>query len=89
MKIKELLLGISCFVMMAASMTGGTLAYFRDADGSVNVMTIGSVSIEQEEFERDANGNLKSGVTHAKFAIPVVGPIAWDETELEEYLPTN
>ncbi|MBQ2767768.1 MAG: hypothetical protein IJF49_06800 [Clostridia bacterium] len=83
MKIKELLLGISCFVMMAASMTGGTLAYFRDADGSVNVMTIGSVSIEQEEFERDANGNLKSGVTHAKFAIPVVGPIAWDETELE------
>jgi len=82
-KIKELLLCSACFVVMAFTAIGGSFAYFQDSDDSVNVLTVGNVYIEQEEYERDATGSLKSGITHAKFAIPVVGPMAWDETGLE------
>lgn len=82
-KMKEFLLCGACFLIVAFASVGGSLAYFQDTDDAVHVLTVGNVYIEQEEYERDANGNLKNGITHAKLAIPVVGPVAWDEEGLE------
>lgn len=55
---KTLLLCLS-FVLVAAVAIAGTVAYLTDTDSKTNVMTVGSVHIEQHEYERvvDANGN--------------------------------
>ncbi len=39
--------------LAAVAMVGGTLAYFTDADKDVNVMTVGNVTIVQNETKRD------------------------------------
>lgn len=72
---KILLMGVS-YALIAALAIGGTLAYLQDSDEAVNVMTLGNVSIEQIEQERDANGKLVP-FTQAKPAYPAVGPIDW------------
>ena len=70
-KLKSILLmGLSMVLVVALSI-GGTLAYLQDSDEAVNVMTLGNVSIEQIEQERDANGNLVP-FTQAKPAYPAV-----------------
>lgn len=82
MKLKNLLLSGLSLVLVAALAIGGTVAYLQDDDSDVNVMTLGNVSIEQIEQERDENGNLVD-FKQAKPAYPVVGPIAWDNEQLE------
>ena len=42
-------------VLVAALSIAGTVAYLQDDDSAVNVMTLGNVSIEQIEQERDAD----------------------------------
>lgn len=66
MKLKNVLLTGLSFVLVAAVAIGGTLAYLTSEDSDVNVMTLGNVSIEQHEYERevDANGNY---VTDANY----------------------
>ncbi len=77
--------------MLGVAVIGGTMAYFTDSAEAVNVMTIGSVKIEQHEYERvvDANGQyvmVKSEkynaegyklqeFTQAKPLVPAVGEI--------------
>jgi len=75
-KIKKAILLVTTYALIAALAVGGTLAYLQDSDSDVNVMTLGNVSIEQIEQERDENGNLVD-FTQAKPAYPVVGPIEW------------
>ena len=41
--------------LLAVAVVGGTLAYFTDTDSAKNVMTVGSVEIEQLEQERDGS----------------------------------
>ncbi len=48
---KALLMGVS-YVLIAALAIGGTLAYLKDEDSAVNVMTLGNVSIRQNEKQR-------------------------------------
>ncbi len=67
---KILLVGIS-YVLIAALAIGGTIAYLKDEDEAVNVMTLGNVYIEQIEQERDANGNLVP-FKQGKPALPAV-----------------
>ena len=57
-KLKKILLMALSLVLVAAMSIGGTVAYLQDDDSDVNVMTLGSVKIEQHEYERkvDANG---------------------------------
>ena len=57
MKKKILTIGIVVIIAISA-ITGASLAYLTDDDSARNVMTIGSVKIEQNEQERDANGAL-------------------------------
>ncbi len=46
---KKILALILCAMMAATAVVGGTLAYFTDTEGATNVMTVGNVSIVQDE----------------------------------------
>lgn len=48
---------ISVLLVLVLSV-GSTVAYLQDTDSAVNVMTLGSVHIVQNEEERDENGDL-------------------------------
>lgn len=52
MKNRKMLLIVSLVLAMTMSL-GGTLAYLTDTDADVNVMTVGRVSITQNEQDRD------------------------------------
>ena len=69
--IKKLLLSTLAVVTVAVVSIMGTIAYLQDSDSDVNVMTLGNVSIEQIEQERDANGDLQK-YTQDKPAYPAV-----------------
>lgn len=56
--MKKLLTYLLSMAMVAALAVGGTLAYLKDEDSDVNVMTMGNVYIDQLEYERDKDGNL-------------------------------
>ena len=57
MKLKNVLLTGLSFVLVAAVAVGGTLAYLTSTDDDVNVMTLGDVKIEQNEYERVVNAD--------------------------------
>ncbi len=57
-KFKKALLMCTSCVLVATLAIGGTIAYLTSKDSDVNVMTLGNVSIEQIEQERDSNGKL-------------------------------
>ena len=65
-------------VMLAIAIVGGSLAYFTDTDSAKNVMTIGSVEIEQIEQERGEDGELQE-FTQDKMLLPMGGDPAWAE----------
>ena len=53
--MKKFLLYALSLVLVAAISIGGTLAYLQSSDSDVNVMTLGNVKIEQNEYERVVN----------------------------------
>jgi len=55
MKLNRKWLLIVSLVLSVAMATGGTLAYLSDTKADVNVMTLGSVCIEQNEHQRVDN----------------------------------
>lgn len=61
MKNRKLLLIVSLVLALTMSL-GGTLAYLQDSDADVNVMTLGSVTITQNEHQRakNADGSYKT-----------------------------
>ena len=73
---KSTLIMILSLVLAVAIGVGSTMAYLQATDEDVNVMTLGSVYITQNEQERDADGNLVP-FTPNKPAYPAVGPIDW------------
>lgn len=77
MKKSTLIMVVSLLLAVALGV-GGTMAYLQDTDEDVNVMTLGSVYITQNEQERDADGNLVP-FTQEKPAYPAVGPVEWAE----------
>ena len=81
MKNRKLLLIVSLVLALTMSL-GGTLAYLQDSDADVNVMTLGSVTITQNEQERNADGELVP-FTPNKPAMPAVGPVEWAEKGVE------
>ena len=50
--MKKFLLTSLSLILVAAIAIGGTMAYLTDTDSDVNVMTLGNVKIEQNEYER-------------------------------------
>lgn len=81
MKNRKLLLIVSLVLALTMSL-GGTLAYLQDSDADVNVMTLGSVTITQNEQERNADDELVP-FTPNKPAMPAVGPVEWAEKGVE------
>ena len=51
---------VACLAVIAIA--GASLAYFTDEDSAVNVMTVGSVAIEQNEQQRGSEGDLEEFV---------------------------
>lgn len=80
--MKKFLTILLTVVLTAAVAITGTVAYLTYEDSDVNVMTLGNVKIEQNEYERDENGNLVP-FTQNKPAFPAVGPIEWAEEGVE------
>jgi len=65
MKKRIIALSVAAVLLVLACI-GGTYAYLKDVDGAKNVMTVGNISITQNEEQRayDANGNY-TGVLEA------------------------
>lgn len=59
---KSTLIMILSLVLAVALGVGGTLAYLTDEDGDINVMTVGHVTITQNEQERVEIGNPDAGL---------------------------
>jgi len=56
--MKKKIMAMCLVIAMAATaVIGGTLAYFTDTDEAVNVMTMGNVAIEQNEYQRNEKGD--------------------------------
>ena len=86
MKKRSLLMAASLVLALLVATTG-TLAFLQDTATDVNVMTLGSVTIEQHEYERvvNADGSYKTdtiddvtsyvlqGFTQNKPLVPIVG----------------
>ena len=69
---KKLTLVVTCIVLVAAMVIGGTLAYFTDTDDATNTFAVGNVSIKLIEEERDGNGGKKDFEQNKKL-YPIVG----------------
>ena len=58
---KKLTLVVTCIVLVAAMVIGGTLAYFTDKDAATNEFTVGNVKIKLvEDFDKN-NAQLVPG----------------------------
>ena len=53
---KKLTLVVTCIVLVAAMVIGGTLAYFTDKDDATNTFAVGNVKIDLIEQQRGENG---------------------------------
>lgn len=60
---KKLTLVVTCIVLVAAMVIGGTLAYFTDTKNATNTFTVGNVKIELIESRFHREGNDNSGDT--------------------------
>ena len=58
---KKLTLVVTCIVLVAAMVIGGTLAYFTDTDAKTNTFTTGKVDITLEENFDEENAKLLPG----------------------------
>ena len=76
MKKTTLFMILALVLSMAIGLTG-TLAYLTDTDEDVNVMTLGSVYITQNEQEYNDKGELVP-FTQDKPLYPAVGTPAWN-----------
>lgn len=53
---KKLTLVVTCVVLVAAMVIGGTLAYFTDTDKATNTFTVGNVKIDLIEQQKGEKG---------------------------------
>ena len=81
---KKLTLVVTCIVLVAAMVIGGTLAYFTDTDNATNTFAVGNVSIDLIEQQRGENGLVP--FKQDKKLYPIVGSA---QGEKDEYgMPT-
>ena len=61
--MKKIIALVLALVLTVAASVAGTVAYLKDEDSDVNVMTLGNVEIEQHEYQRELNddGTYKTG----------------------------
>ncbi|MBE6739392.1 MAG: hypothetical protein E7565_03635 [Ruminococcaceae bacterium] len=76
---KKVIIMCLAMVLVASLAIAGTIAYLTDTDSKTNVMTVGSVKIEQIEQEYNEAGELVD-FTQAKPLMPYVGTLGWKNT---------
>ena len=80
---KKILAFALVVAMLAIAIAGGTLAYLTDTDYKENTMVLGNVEIEQNEWERDANGDLVA-FTQEKDLYPAINPtMQWADEAIQ------
>lgn len=81
---KKLTLVVTCIVLVAAMVIGGTLAYFTDKDDATNTFAVGNVKIDLIEQQRGENDLVP--FEQNKKLYPIVGSA---QGEKDEYgMPT-
>ena len=84
--MKNKILSIVLAVALIASLVvGASVAYLQDTDSDVNVMTVGNVYIEQNEYERatNADGSYKTEIING-----VTSYVLQDFTQAKPLLPS-
>lgn len=87
MKKKSILVAAIAVMLVAALVVGGTLAYFTDKDVATNTFTVGNVSIDLIEQQRqlDKDGNkttVLEGFKQDQHLYPIVGSAQGDKDTL-------
>lgn len=80
MKLNRKWLLLVALVLSVAMATTGTLAYLTDDDADVNTMTLGKVSIVQNEQEWNDDKTALEEFTQDKPLLPYVGTLDWEYT---------
>ena len=73
MKKKTILVAAIAVMLVAALVVGGTLAYFTDTKDAKNTFTVGNVSIDLIEQQRNADGSKLVAFEQGKTLYPIVG----------------
>lgn len=76
---KKLTLVVTCIVLVAAMVIGGTLAYFTDTKNATNTFAVGNVSIDLIEQQRGENGLVP--FEQGKKLYPIVGSAQGEKDE--------
>lgn len=76
---KKLTLVVTCIVLVAAMVIGGTLAYFTDKDDATNTFAVGNVKIDLIEQQRGENGLVP--FEQGKKLYPIVGSAQGEKDE--------
>ncbi len=79
---KKLLALALCVAMFAVAVVSGTLAYFSDYEYDLNVMTVGTMDIVQNEYDADGNP-FNEDIFDAKPIVPAVYDDLTDSTAVE------
>ena len=79
--MKKRIVTIALVVALVAIAAVGTLAYFTDTDNATNTFTVGNVSIDLIEEERDGKGG-KQNFTQDKRLYPIVGSAQGEKDDL-------
>ena len=70
---KKLLALVLVVALAATAVIGGTLAYFTDTDSAVNTFTVGGVSIDLIEQQRNADRSALEPFSNGHVLMPIVG----------------
>jgi len=82
---KKIIAVVAATVLLIMAVVGGTFAYLTDKDYAENTMVMGNVKIEQNEWERNAAGELVE-FTQNKPLYPAVNPsMQWDDNAIVEF----
>ena len=76
---KKLTLVVTCIVLVAAMVIGGTLAYFTDTKNATNTFAVGNVSIDLIEQQRGENDLVP--FEQNKKLYPIVGSAQGEKDE--------
>lgn len=88
--MKKKIIALALVAALGASAAiGGSLAYFNDTEDEVNVFTLGDVTIDLVEEQRDETGKALEKFEDNKVLLPIVGSAQGDKENVGGYnLPT-
>jgi predicted ribosomally synthesized peptide with SipW-like signal peptide len=80
--MKKKIIALCLVVALAVIAIGGaTLAYFSDTDSAKNEMTLGSVDIEQKEYQWNDSKTGLVAFKQDKPLMPYVGTLGWENDQ--------